>query len=160
MGTSGEGGCADAEQQAPGCYFHEETGLLVQKMGKLVGKEIKEDTEFTVKPRSRFLRRSGCTFPFIVTAHLKSGKKRIFMDNFVHIVAHMKENEEVIPRFHEMTRQEKDFLRRVLWDIHNFEQELHTGYVRLIAALEPNAPRPSLQGPRSQRPIGRSHQFF
>ncbi len=160
MGTSGEGGCAD--QQSPGCYLREETRWS-SEMGSFLGKEIKEDTEFTLKSRSTFFRRSGCRFPFIVTAKLKSGKKRIFMENFVQVALHMKENEEVIPRFYEMTRHERDFLRRVLWDIHNFEQELHAGYVRLIAALEPNAPRPSLQGPRSQRPLSissKGHQFF
>lgn len=162
MGTSGES-FDTQEQQSPGCYFREESGLLAYKMGKFIGREIKEDTEFTVKARTWITRTKGghLRFPFVVTAQLSSGKKRIFMDNFVHIAAHMKEKAEVVPRFHEMTKQEKDFLRRVLWDIHNFEQELHVGYVRLIAALEPKAP-PQLQ-PRSLRPLpykSSSHQFF
>jgi hypothetical protein len=112
-------------------------------MGTFIGREITEDTEFTVKARKWINRTKGghLRFPFTVTAHLKSGKKRIFMDNFVHIAEHMKEKKEVIPRFSEMTRQEKDFVRRVMWDIHNFEQELHIGYVRLIASLERNAPQ-------------------
>ena len=144
MGTSGEGGCSNQEQQSPGCYLREESGLLAYKMGNFLGKEIKEDTEFTVKPRTWITRTKGghLRFPFVVTASLKSGKKRVFMDNFVHIAAHMKEKAEVVPRFHEMNKQEKDFVRRVLWDIHNFEQELHIGYVRLMDALEPKAPRP------------------
>lgn len=145
-----EGEYVDREESSPGCYFREESRWS-SEMGRFLGREIKEDTDFTLKPRGNFFRRSGCRFPFIVTADLKSGKKRIFMENFVHIAAHMKENEEVIPRFHEMTKPERDFLRRVLWDIHNFEQELHEGYVRLIAALEPNAPRPNIQ---ASRPMG------
>lgn len=148
VGTSGES-IVDREESSPGCYFREEVGLLSKNMGKFVGREVKENTEFTVKKRTWITRTKGgnLRFPFVVTAHLASGKKDIFMDNFVHIAQHMQEKAEVVPRFSEMTRHEKDFLRRVLWDIHNFEQELHVGYVRLIEALEPKAPRPIM--PRS-----------
>ncbi len=144
----------DREESSPGCYLRKEAGILTPKMGKFIGKEIMEDTAFTVKARKWINRTKGghLRFPFVVIAHLESGKERIFMDNFVHIANHMKEKKEVIPRFSEMTRQEKDFVRRVLWDIHNFEQELHVGYVRLIASLERNAPRPVLQGPRPGLP--------
>lgn len=97
--------------------------------GEHLGDELTPDTEFTVK-------KQWWSKLFTIHVHLPSGTKILDMGPVNDFAAMLEKDSSCSVRWEGLNPTEVNFLRTVLWDIHNFEKALEPGYKKVLDCLD------------------------